>query len=57
MVPPESAESKRNFTGENFRARKYYVSTVGLDEESARKCIQDQDAEDARPEQLNMLHS
>jgi len=35
----------------------YYVSTVGLDEESVRKYIRDQEAEDARLEQLNMLHN
>ena len=44
---------KRNFTGERFWARGYYVSTVGLDEESVRKYIRDQDAEDARLDQLN----
>jgi putative transposase len=48
---------KRNFTGENFWAMGYYVSTVGLDEESVRKYIRDQEAEDARLEQLNMLHN
>ena len=48
---------KRNFTGENFWARGYYVSTVGLDEESVRKYIRDQEAEDTRLEQLNMLHN
>jgi REP-associated tyrosine transposase len=47
---------KRNFTGENFWARGYYVSTVGLDEEAVRKYIREQEAEDARLEQLNMLH-
>lgn len=47
---------KRNFTGENFWARGYYVSTVGLDEEAVKKYIGEQEAEDARLEQLNMLH-
>jgi putative transposase len=28
---------RRNFTGENFWARGYFVSTVGLDEEKGRK--------------------
>jgi putative transposase len=46
---------KRNFTGESFWARGFYVSTVGLDEDSVRKYIRDQEAEDARLEQLNML--
>jgi len=47
---------KRNFTGENFWARGYYVSTVGLDEEAVRKYIREQEAEDARLEQLNLIH-
>lgn len=46
---------KRNFTGESFWARGYYVSTVGLDEESVRQYIRAQDAEDARLEQLNLV--
>jgi hypothetical protein len=33
------------------------VSTVGLDEESVRNYIRDQEAKDARLEQLNMLHN
>ena len=33
----------RNFTGENFWARGYAVSTVGFDENDVRKYIQDQD--------------
>ncbi len=47
---------KRNFSGEHFWARGYYVSTVGLDEESLRKYIKEQEAEDARLEQLDLLH-
>ena len=47
---------KRNFTGENFWARGYYVSTVGLDEEAVRKYIREQEAEDTRLEQLNLIH-
>ena len=48
---------KRNFAGESFWARGYYVTTVGLDEESLRTYIREQEAEDARLEQLNMLHA
>jgi putative transposase len=33
------AGHKRNFVGQNFWARGYFVSTVGLDEESIRKYI------------------
>jgi putative transposase len=44
----------RNFTGENFWARGYFVSTVGLDEQTVRDYIRDQEKEDERLEQLNM---
>ncbi|GHV18903.1 IS200/IS605 family transposase [Spirochaetia bacterium] len=46
---------KQNFTGENFWARGYYVSTVGRDEESIRKYIREQEAEDKRLDQLEMF--
>ena len=45
---------KRNFTGENFWARGYFVSTVGLNEDVVRKYIREQEQEDARLEQLNL---
>ena len=44
----------RNFTGENFWARGYFVSTVGLDEEMVRAYIRKQEAEDARYDQMKM---
>ena len=43
---------KRNFTGENFWARGYFVSTVGLDEEVVKKYIREQEKEDERSDQL-----
>jgi len=46
---------QRNFTGEHFWARGYDVSTVGLDESVVRQYIQNQEAEDQRLEQLNLL--
>lgn len=46
---------QRNFTGEHFWARGYYVSTVGLDEEVVRHYIQTQEAEDRRLDQLGMF--
>ena len=46
---------QRNFTGEHFWARGYYVSTVGLDEEVVRQYIQNQEAEDRRLDQLGMF--
>ena len=48
---------RRNFTGENFWARGYFVSTVGLEEEVVRQYIQEQEKEDARLEQLNLEYS
>ena len=36
---------KRNFTGESFWARGYFVSTVGLDEEVVREYIRHQEKE------------
>ena len=45
---------KRNFTGESFWARGYFVSTVGLDEEVVRQYIRRQEQEEERLEQLNM---
>ena len=47
-------ERKRNFTGQHFWARGYFVSTVGRDEEAIREYIRQQEKEDARLEQLNL---
>ena len=46
---------KRNFVGQNFWARGYYVSTAGKDEEVVRSYIQAQEKEDQRLEQLNLF--
>jgi putative transposase len=46
---------KRNFTGQSFWARGYYVSTVGKDERAVAEYIRQQDAEDRRLDQLNMF--
>ena len=40
-------DRERNFTGEHFWARGYYVNTVGLDEARVRKYIKDQDTNEA----------
>jgi putative transposase len=47
-------ERKKNFTGQHFWARGYFVSTVGRDEETIRDCIRNQEREDERLEQLNL---
>ncbi len=44
----------RNFAGESFWARGFFVSTVGLDEDAVRKYIREQELEDERLEQLNL---
>ena len=46
---------ERNFVGEHFWARGYFVSTVGRDEEEIRRYIQEQEAEDKRLEQLKLF--
>jgi putative transposase len=45
---------QRNFNGENFWARGYFVSTVGLDEEMVREYIRNQEKEDEYLEQLKL---
>jgi putative transposase len=46
---------KRNFTGEEFWARGYHVSTVGRNEEAIRKYIKEQEKEDQRIDQLTLF--
>ena len=48
-------EKKRNFVGQHFWARGYFVSTVGRDEQVIREYIRHQEAEDKRLDQLNLL--
>jgi len=43
---------RRNFTGQHFWARGYFVSTVGRDEEVIRQYIRNQENEDQRQDQL-----
>jgi len=47
-------ERKRNFVGQHFWARGYFVSTVGRDERVIREYIQKQEQEDARLDQLGL---
>ena len=46
---------KRNFAGQNFWARGYYVSTVGKDETTVREYIKKQYEEDRRLDQMNLF--
>jgi putative transposase len=43
-----------NFTGENFWARDYLVSTVGRDEEVVRASIREPEKEEKRYEQRHL---
>ena len=45
-------EKKRNFVGQHFWARGYFVSTVGRDTEVIREYIKKQEEEDKRLEQM-----
>jgi putative transposase len=47
-------ERKRNFVGQHFWARGYFVSTVGRDEAVIREYIQKQEKEDTRLDQLGL---
>ena len=47
-------EHRRNFVGQHFWARGYFVSTVGRDEEQIRTDIRKQEDEDQRLEQMNL---
>ena len=47
-------ERKRNFVGQHFWAREYYVSTVGRDETVIRDYIRNQEQEDKRLDQTNL---
>jgi len=45
---------RKNFTGQHFWARGYFVSTVGRDEATIRAYIAEQEQEDRRLEQLKL---
>ena len=47
-------ERKRNFVGQHFWARGFWVSTVGRDEAVIREYIQKQEEEDKRLDQMNL---
>ena len=46
---------KKNFTGQHFWARGYYVSTAGKDDDEVRRYIQEQEDADRRFDQLDMF--
>jgi len=46
---------KKNFVGQHFWARGFFVSTVGADEETIREYIRRQEQEDRRLDQMTMF--
>ena len=48
------AGRRRNFVGQHFWARGYWVSTVGKNEAAVRRYIREQEKEEQRLEQLEM---
>ena len=46
---------RRNYTGQSFWARGYYVSTVGKDEQAVREYIREQEAADRQLDQLGIF--
>ena len=50
-----STGKNRNFVGQNFWARGYCVSTVGLDEETIREYVRNQEEADKKLDQLKIF--
>ena len=48
------AGRRRNYVGQHFWARGYWVSTIGKNEAAVRQYIRDQEKEDKRLEQLEI---
>ena len=55
QIVREFAGKKKNFVGQHFWARGYFVSTVGRDEEVIRKYIRQHEQEDRRQEQRRLI--
>ena len=54
-IAREFGGRKRNFVGQHFWARGYFVSTVGRDEEVIREYIREHEARDRREEQQRLV--
>lgn len=48
-------ENRRNFVGQHFWARGYFVLTVGRDEKAIREFIRQQEAEDQPLDRLGLF--
>ena len=53
-VAREYGEKRRNFVGQSFWARGYFVSTVGRDEAVIREYIRNHEKEDQRLDQMKL---
>ena len=54
QIARQFGDRKRNFVGQHFWARGYFVSTVGRDEEVIRQYIRNQEREDKRSDQMSL---
>jgi len=54
MIARKFGGRTRNFKGESFWARGYFVSTVGLDEQVVREYIRTQDERDKYFDQMDL---
>ena len=50
------ANKQRNFVGHKFWSRGYFVTTVGVNEETIRKYIENQETEDKRLDNLPLFN-
>jgi putative transposase len=55
QIARQFAGKQRNYVGHHFWARGFFVSTVGRDENTIRKYIQNQEKEDKRLDQLLLI--
>jgi len=54
QIARKFGDRQKNFAGEHFWARGYFVSTVGLDEHMTRTYIRNQEEEDERYDQMKL---
>lgn len=53
LIARDFTGKKRNFVGEHFWARGYFVSTVGADEETIKKYVENQNKADIKFDRMN----
>jgi putative transposase len=54
-IARQYAGRRRNYVGQHFWARGYFVSTVGRDEQVIREYIRHQEQEDRRIDQMQLV--